>query len=324
MADRVARRAPRPSRPRGSSISGPIVTPSRRGRCRRPAPRPSRPAARDLVVDAALDVDAVRADAGLAGVAELRGDQRRRRACSRSASSKITYGAWPPSSSDSRLTCSAESRISSLPTSVEPVNEILRTRAVVEERLARPCRSERDVTRLTTPCGAPASSIARRIERGRQRRRRGGLDDARAAGRHRRAELAGHHRGREVPRRDRGDDADGLAQHEHAVGRVLRRHDLRRRRARPRRRTTRRSWRRTRPRPAPRRAACPARRSSRAPISSTRSRISVGRLRRSARARSAGVRAPAVERRGGGVDRARTSSAVASGASRRPRRWRGS
>ena len=55
------------------------------------------------------------------------------------------YGAWPPSSSDSRLTWSAERRISSLPTSVEPVNEILRTRAVAEQLARRPCRRERDV-----------------------------------------------------------------------------------------------------------------------------------------------------------------------------------
>ena len=68
-----------PSRSRASSISGPIVDAL------------AQPLAddelRDLlgegleepVVDPALDVDAVRADAGLARVAELRGDQRRRR-----------------------------------------------------------------------------------------------------------------------------------------------------------------------------------------------------------------------------------------------------
>ena len=80
-------------------------------------------------------------------------------ASSRSASSKITYGAWPPSSSESRLTWSADFRISSLPTSVEPVNEILRTRASPKSRSAT-MPDEREVIRLTTPGGVPASSIA--------------------------------------------------------------------------------------------------------------------------------------------------------------------
>ena len=58
-----------------SSISGPIVTPGRS-----PGPTTIRltfsvSSETNLVVDAALNEDAVRADAGLAGVAELRGDQ---------------------------------------------------------------------------------------------------------------------------------------------------------------------------------------------------------------------------------------------------------
>ena len=83
-------------------------------------------------------------------------------ASSRSASSKMRYGAWPPSSSDSRLIWSAERRISSLPTSVEPVNEILRTRAS-ENSWSATMPAEREVIRLTTPGGVPASSIARRM-----------------------------------------------------------------------------------------------------------------------------------------------------------------
>ncbi len=47
--------------------------------------------------------------------------------CFTSASGKTINGAWPPSSRLSRLTWSAERRISSLPTSVEPVKLILRT-----------------------------------------------------------------------------------------------------------------------------------------------------------------------------------------------------
>ena len=74
----------------------------------------------------------------------------------------MMYGAWPPSSSDSRLIWSAERRIRSLPTSVEPVNEILRTRAS-EKSWSATMPAERDVIRLTTPGGVPASSIARRI-----------------------------------------------------------------------------------------------------------------------------------------------------------------
>ncbi len=79
---------------------------------------------------------------------------------SSSASAKITYGAWPPSSSDRRLTWSAESRISCWPTSVEPVNEIFRTR-LSWKSTSETIPDEREVIRLTTPGGAPASSIAR-------------------------------------------------------------------------------------------------------------------------------------------------------------------
>ena len=46
-----------------------------------------------------------------------------------------------------------------MPTSVEPVNEILRTRASPNSSSAT-IPDEREVIRLTTPGGAPASSIA--------------------------------------------------------------------------------------------------------------------------------------------------------------------
>ena len=52
-------------------------------------------------------------------------------------------------------------------------------------------------------------------ERG-ERRGVGGLDHRRAADRDRRRHLAGDHRGGEVPRRDRRDDADRLLDHENA------------------------------------------------------------------------------------------------------------
>ena len=44
-----------------------------------------------------------------------------------SASGKTINGAWPPSSRLSRLTWSADRRISSLPTRVDPVKLIFRT-----------------------------------------------------------------------------------------------------------------------------------------------------------------------------------------------------
>ena len=47
-----------------------------------------------------------------------------------------------------------------MPTSVEPVNETLRTRRSPKS-VSATIRDEREVTRFTTPGGAPASSIAR-------------------------------------------------------------------------------------------------------------------------------------------------------------------
>ena len=51
-------------------------------------------------------------------------------ASSMSASSKTMKGALPPSSRDTFFTVSALARMSSLPTSVEPVKESLRTRGL--------------------------------------------------------------------------------------------------------------------------------------------------------------------------------------------------
>ena len=77
-----------------------------------------------------------------------------------SASSKTTNGACPPSSSERRLTWSADARMSSLPTSVEPVKEILRTRGSPNSvEATSPVR--REVMTLTTPAGTPASSMQR-------------------------------------------------------------------------------------------------------------------------------------------------------------------
>src|SRR5260370_41013518 len=77
---------------------------------------------------------------------------------SASTSSKMTTGAWPPNCIVARCTVSAASLASCLPTTVEPVNEILRmigeARRYVETSLGTP------KTTLSTPLGRPASSSA--------------------------------------------------------------------------------------------------------------------------------------------------------------------
>ena len=75
----------------------------------------------------------------------------------------------------------------------------------------------REVIRLTTPAGTPASCMMRTISIAVSGVALAGLTIARAAGGQGRAELAGHHRRREVPGRDRGGHADGLAQHQDAL-----------------------------------------------------------------------------------------------------------
>jgi hypothetical protein len=85
-------------------------------------------------------------------------------AASTSASSKTMKGAWPPSSRERRFMVSADCLIRSLPTSVEPVKESLRTRrssmigAVMAEG-SMPAITER------TPFGRPASSKMLAISR---------------------------------------------------------------------------------------------------------------------------------------------------------------
>ena len=81
-----------------------------------------------------------------------------RAAASMSASAKTMNGAWPPSSSDTRLTVPAASRARYFPTSVEPVNVIFRTSGF--------CRSSVPTgpgswvgTTLQTPGGSPASPM---------------------------------------------------------------------------------------------------------------------------------------------------------------------
>ncbi len=78
-------------------------------------------------------------------------------AASRSASSKTTKGALPPSSMEQLSTWSAASLSSVRPTSVEPVKESLRTRGSCS--MALTVAPEREVvSTLTTPSGTPASA----------------------------------------------------------------------------------------------------------------------------------------------------------------------
>jgi hypothetical protein len=77
---------------------------------------------------------------------------------SRSASSKTRNGALPPSSIDTFLTVPAAWRSSTLPTSVEPVKVILRTRGFSHS--SAPISAAEPVTTLTTPFGRPTSSAS--------------------------------------------------------------------------------------------------------------------------------------------------------------------
>ena len=109
------------------------------------------------------------------------------------------FGDLPPSSSVTRLSARPALEPISRPTAVEPVNAILSTSGVVDERGAglavagedvEHARREADLERqLAEPQGA-------------QRRLLGGLQHDRAAGGQRRPELPGGHQQREVP----GDD----------------------------------------------------------------------------------------------------------------------
>ncbi|SPV02337.1 Uncharacterised protein [Burkholderia cenocepacia] len=67
-------------------------------------------------------------------------------------------GALPPSSSDNFFNVAADSRASSLPTGVEPVNVILRTRPSASQSAAASTPRSRDAAiRFSTPAGTPAS-----------------------------------------------------------------------------------------------------------------------------------------------------------------------
>jgi hypothetical protein len=75
-------------------------------------------------------------------------------AASRSASSNTMNGALPPSSSDSFLIVGATCAMSLRPTSVEPVNESLRTVGLAH--ISPPTCDALPITTLNTPGGNPA------------------------------------------------------------------------------------------------------------------------------------------------------------------------
>ncbi|MBB3996715.1 hypothetical protein GGR04_000536 [Aureimonas pseudogalii] len=77
---------------------------------------------------------------------------------SRSASSKTMKAALPPSSRLSRLIVSADWRMSSAPTLVEPVKDSLRTVGLAVS--SAPMAAGMPVTMLTTPAGSPARSAS--------------------------------------------------------------------------------------------------------------------------------------------------------------------
>lgn len=79
-------------------------------------------------------------------------------AASRSASSKTTKGALPPSSRCSRLTVAVAISATRLPTAVDPVNEVMATSGCPTRR--SPASFPVPVTMLTTPSGMPARVAA--------------------------------------------------------------------------------------------------------------------------------------------------------------------
>ncbi len=76
-------------------------------------------------------------------------------AFSRSESANTTFADLPPSSSVTAFTCSAQPAITCLPTAVEPVNTILRTRSCVTNR--SPTTEPLPGSTWNSPSGSPDS-----------------------------------------------------------------------------------------------------------------------------------------------------------------------
>ena len=220
----LARRRPRTSSatlPRwSSSISGPTSTPSSVPRPTLQRAHPLGELRRELLGDATRGRGSgwprVHASPMLRILAIIAPST----AASRSASSKTRNGALPPSSIETRRTCSAACAISFCPTSVEPVKDSLRVRgSSISGSIDRAADSAGDD--VEHAAGQPGLLEDLREREHRQRRLLGGLDDHRAARGDRRADLARAHRHREVPRRDEQARADGLPHRQHAARAVL-------------------------------------------------------------------------------------------------------
>ncbi len=133
-------------------------------------------------------------------------------AFSKSASAKKMFGDLPPSSSEIFFSVPAAARMISLPTSTLPVNAILSTSGMLDDRRAR---------RLAHP-GDDVDDAGRKAGIGeargqrehRQRRLLGRLQHGRAAGAEGGRQLPRRHQQRVVPRDDLAGDADRLAQRE--------------------------------------------------------------------------------------------------------------
>ena len=131
-------------------------------------------------------------------------------AAARSASSNTMLAPLPPSSSWTRLTLPADASTIRRPTSVEPVNAILRTPSwrarcspTVRPGPGHDVHDPGREARLDHQLGDA---------QGAQRGQLGGLHDHRVAGREGRAHLPAAEHEREVPRHDHPDHAQRLAQ----------------------------------------------------------------------------------------------------------------
>ena len=144
-------------------------------------------------------------------------------AFSGSASANTTTGEWPPSSMVVRFMPLAASCARCLPTGIEPVNEIFRTASLDEQMLGDFGRhAEHQVEHALGQAGVGEAAHHLDAGAGCLLRR---LQDQRAAGGERAADLAGRRQHREIPRREGGDHADRLLHHELADALAAARHD---------------------------------------------------------------------------------------------------
>ena len=157
------------------------------------------------VVDTALHQDSAARAAVLAGVVEHPGRRAVAAARSRSQSAKTMLALLPPSSSVTRLTCAAAPAITFLPTSVDPVNTILRHAGMGDKPLPHHrALAGQHLQQVASSPASTASSPSRMVVSGVHS---AGLTStalpAASAGR----DAPGRDHHREVPRRDHADHA---------------------------------------------------------------------------------------------------------------------